>query len=161
MSEPADSKSNDAALRCPRCAVPLIETRAGENVVGGCEICGGVWLDHETLARLGRSANDAKVLASRVAIRGRARVLRPSGSVACPVCSTPLSRARVQGTDVDVDYCAAHGSWLDWGETIPFILPDADDPPRDFTVDELEAAGVTDAPKVGFFGKLARIVSRR
>ena len=151
--------NDDDALRCPRCAVPLQETRIDDNCIEGCDVCGGAWVDHDTLARLGSDVSDAKVLASRVAIRGRARVL-DSTPIACPVCSTALRRARVEGTGVDVDYCAAHGTWLDWGEIVPFVIADADDPPRAYTVDELEAAALPNKPSVGFFGRVKRLVQR-
>ena len=147
-------------LSCPRCAVALQETRGVESAVQGCDSCGGVWVDHETLGRLGQNLRDAKVLASRVAIRGRARVL-DHREIGCPVCTTTLHRARVPGTDVDVDYCAAHGTWLDWGEIVPFIVPDADDPHRDFTVEELTAAEITAGTHDGFFKKLSHAVFRK
>lgn len=156
MSEAGEPKT-DGALRCPRCAVPLQETRVDENCIEGCETCGGAWIDHDTLSRVGRDVSDARVLASRVAIRGRARVVDQK-AIACPVCSNPMRRARVHGTDVDVDYCSAHGTWLDWGEIVPFIVPDADDAPRDFTVEELEAAAVASKSRSGFFAKLAGMV---
>jgi Zn-finger nucleic acid-binding protein len=114
----------DPRLPCPRCADYLNETRVHESVLSSCRSCGGMWIDSATIGRL-RTARDHEVeaAAQRVAKREPDAFNPPdrSLSIACPVCRQSLQRTPFPGTSEPIDWCAAHGTWLDHAEILGFF----------------------------------------
>jgi Zn-finger nucleic acid-binding protein len=71
-----------------------------------------VWLDDRAFGALRHGMEDdvvgiADALSRRVVIR----VAPPAAALACPACAHELTATEVSG--VQVDFCAAHGTWLD------------------------------------------------
>lgn len=83
-----------------------------QGLARGCEACGGVWLDDRAFAALRQGMEDdvvgiADALSRRVLIS-----LQPAlPQLDCPVCAHGLMATEVSG--VKVDFCPAHGTWLD------------------------------------------------
>jgi Zn-finger nucleic acid-binding protein len=105
------------ALACPRCRCPLATASSSIVTVGQCTDCGGVWLS-AAAARTLDAALDR--VAQQAGERGEKAAVMPfrdgggSADVACPECGKICARYPVAG--VEVDHCAAHGTWYDAGE---------------------------------------------
>jgi Zn-finger nucleic acid-binding protein len=103
------------ATPCPRCALPLVEGRAGEVVLRGCGGCGGVWLDNESARH---ALNEPATGAIELAKRASGRASRHPDRVAlvrCPTCRATLGRV-AHPTGLEIDVCPAHGTWFDGDE---------------------------------------------
>ncbi len=103
------------SLVCPRCDVALFEGKAQETALFGCGKCGGVWLDNVGSQRL-VNALDQGILSmgDRAAAVTSAAKTNTAPAIACPICREALKRSSFSGVDLDV--CAAHGTWFDRGE---------------------------------------------
>lgn len=109
------------AVPCPVCPAPLTPRSLAGLAVQECATCWGLWVptaNFDTLvARAGerRRTTPTDGLGPRVPARPT-----PTARVAyrsCPVCRQMMHRknfARVSG--VIVDWCRAHGTWLDGNE---------------------------------------------
>lgn len=117
-AQPFDSESEADRAPCPRCATPLVR----EATVGlrSCDSCGGVLVDHATLAALLRELEASPSGRPRVEPRpgGGSRVaLDEVRYLPCPDCATSMNRRNFGRTSgVIVDVCAVHGTWFDAGE---------------------------------------------
>lgn len=108
--------NTQAALLCPRCRIDLHVGQAAGAVLHGCGACGGIWADMQTSHRLCEALDgDTRALVDS-AERHAAHVPDTAQAIACPVCAQALARTRIQNAGVDLDYCAAHGTWFDRGE---------------------------------------------
>jgi Zn-finger nucleic acid-binding protein len=98
---------------CPRCTTQLFRGTSQSFALHGCGGCGGVWLDNAACAAVlvGSSGARATELAELVARNARTRVLDLRTEVRCPECGVTLERVRKHGIEMDV--CAAHGTWFD------------------------------------------------
>lgn len=102
------------SLSCPRCKVPLFQGKTETTSVFGCGACGGIWLDNAASQRL-VSAIDGGIVSLGAKATRAARVSPElTASVACPVCAEALARKVFVGVELDV--CAAHGTWFDRNE---------------------------------------------
>jgi Zn-finger nucleic acid-binding protein len=102
-------------LTCVKCTSVLDKSRVGDVEVDLCPSCGGLWLDHGEIERLGRGQKpDMDRL--RAALVGASKPEPASAEVAsCPAC--PGSLTEVVLGPVRVDYCVkCHGVFLDKGE---------------------------------------------
>jgi Zn-finger nucleic acid-binding protein len=152
------------AFRCPRCAAALREAHEGDTSLHGCPTCGGVWIDRENLARLGNDDRRADALARKIVgpiAMGRLLGTAPDekAEISCPICAKPMRRQKIQFTSTSVDLCEEHGTWLDWGELSVFLRPPTEDPARELTPEELDAAGLSGRSNEegGFFSNLKRL----
>jgi Zn-finger nucleic acid-binding protein len=85
-------------------------------VLHGCGRCGGVWLATACAQRFAKSLPlDAIKLAAR-ASHGARVVPDTAPAAPCPVCTRPMNRVRAAAARVDLDTCAAHGTWYDRDE---------------------------------------------
>lgn len=108
----ADLGESDA--RCPDCEDPLTVVQIGDHRIRECSTCGGLLVDHDTLAKLTTMREqdaDAAMpgTVKKQAISGAVTRYRP-----CPECGarmTPRNFGRRSG--VIVDTCKAHGVWFD------------------------------------------------
>jgi Zn-finger nucleic acid-binding protein len=102
-------------LTCVKCESVLDKARVGEVEVDLCPSCGGLWLDHGEIERIGRGKPEdlAKL---RTALTGSANPAGISDTTThCPACPGALKEV-VLGP-VHVDYCGkCHGVFLDRGE---------------------------------------------
>ena len=119
-------------LPCPRCNARLFGATKGGFTLSACGGCGGVWLGNEAAQRLVRAGSLEAVDLAEVAARHAKVFAVPVGSGACPVCREALSRVVVPPTQVEIDVCAAHGTWFDRREltevvkiVAPHLLPRA------------------------------------
>lgn len=93
------------ARPCPRCiATPLLAGEARGVHLHACGQCGGVWLGPDEAARILRP------LFTPGGLPGRPSRLR------CPHCSQGMTEWTVGTTGVQLDSCAAHGTWFDRDE---------------------------------------------
>ena len=107
-------KNGATSLPCPRCNAPLFEGTANQLILNGCGKCGGVWLDNNASRAVIESINQALLgLTDRAA---RAAKTKPdlSKPAKCPLDGEELEHVTVKGVEIDV--CAAHGTWFDAGE---------------------------------------------
>jgi Zn-finger nucleic acid-binding protein len=102
-------------LTCVKCTSVLDKARVGDVEVDLCPSCGGLWLDHGEIERLGRGAAD-DLSGLRVALAGTADPEPLSeASNACPACAGQL--LEVELGPVHIEHCdKCHGIFLDKGE---------------------------------------------
>jgi Zn-finger nucleic acid-binding protein len=102
-------------LTCVKCTSVLDKARVGDVEVDLCPSCGGLWLDHGEIERLGRGKPD-ELSKLRTALTGSARPDAASETTnTCPACPGALNEV-VLGP-VHVEYCnKCHGIFLDKGE---------------------------------------------
>lgn len=115
-STATDGAGASGAASCPRCKAALFATTVHEVTLLGCGLCGGIFLDNDgSTAVTQRVDPEIAKLADRAATRGAGRLVDLRAErVACPVCAASMSRVRAGGIDLDV--CAAHGTWFDRDE---------------------------------------------
>jgi Zn-finger nucleic acid-binding protein len=101
---------------CPRCAGALERVELTDLVLGRCPQCAGVWLDNGFSSRLaGGQLSPSALVVSRQAPVVAAPP--PSGPLLqCPLCGVAMRRSLVLAARLEVDACAAHGTWFDRGE---------------------------------------------
>src|SRR5207237_2319874 len=102
-------------LACVKCTSVLDKARIGTVEVDLCPSCGGLWLDHGEIERLGRGkADDLGRL--RAALTGSTQPHTASEtSTSCPACPGQLKE--VDLGPVHIEYCGkCHGIFLDKGE---------------------------------------------
>ena len=102
-------------LTCVKCTSVLDKSRVGDIEVDLCPSCGGLWLDHGEIERLGRGqSGDLSKLNKE--LTGSPKPEPPSETKThCPACPGQLNEV-VLGP-VHVDYCGkCHGVFLDKGE---------------------------------------------
>ena len=102
-------------LTCVKCTSVLDKSRVGDIEVDLCPSCGGLWLDHGEIERIGRGQT-AEVEKLRQALTGSPKPDPASDTTtSCPACPGTLKEV-VLGP-VHVDYCTkCHGVFLDKGE---------------------------------------------
>jgi Zn-finger nucleic acid-binding protein len=102
-------------LTCVKCESVLDKARVGDVEVDLCPSCGGLWLDHGEIERIGRGKKD-DLDRLRTALTGSPQPAAPSETQThCPACPGQLHEV-VLGP-VHVDYCGkCHGVYLDRGE---------------------------------------------
>ncbi len=102
-------------LTCVKCTSVLDKARVGDVEVDLCPSCGGLWLDHGEIERIGRGKPDEMSTLAK-ALTGSAQPDPASETKNnCPACPGALKEV-VLGP-VHVDYCAkCHGVFLDKGE---------------------------------------------
>jgi Zn-finger nucleic acid-binding protein len=102
-------------LTCVKCTSVLDKSRVGDVEVDLCPSCGGLWLDHGEIERIGRGKQE-DLGKLRADLTGSPRPAPPSDTKTnCPACPGALKEV-VLGP-VHVDYCAkCHGVFLDRGE---------------------------------------------
>ena len=77
----------------------------------GCDGCGGVWVDDRAFAALRQGMED-EIMGVGEALAERALPsLGMRVPTRCPICAHALTPTQVSG--VRVDFCAAHGTWID------------------------------------------------
>ncbi len=97
-------------MDCPRCHSGLRDVRG----IFVCLACGGAFLPSTARDAVARALDPvSQQTAALAGIRGTADV-DTAARTPCPICRQPMPRFSVGG--VDVDNCAAHGSWYDRGE---------------------------------------------
>jgi Zn-finger nucleic acid-binding protein len=120
------------SLQCPVCRVALhpIPNRTGTAAV--CAACGGIWLDNAGSRSLitnflepviKQSARDAAALVAQQRAGGhdggyRAPAPRPAEAQPkiCAACGVALAKSLFEPARIELDVCAAHGTWFDAGE---------------------------------------------
>ena len=132
---------------CPRCQLDLVGTKVDDIIVLGCSGCRGVWLDNAgSTAVMERRRPDLEELTKKAeSATGFDAPPRITGGqlLHCPVCSRDMRRVRVAFIDVDV--CAAHGTWFDATELrhVSEVLHPASlhgaDPRKPLTQEQIEA----------------------
>jgi Zn-finger nucleic acid-binding protein len=102
-------------LTCVKCTSVLDKARVGDVEVDLCPSCGGLWLDHGEIERLGRGKTE-EMDQLRTALTGASAPDEASETTnSCPACPGQLKEV-VLGP-VHVDYCTkCHGVFLDKGE---------------------------------------------
>ncbi len=102
-------------LTCVKCTSVLDKTRVGDVEVDLCPSCGGLWLDHGEIERIGRGQK-ADMDRLRSELVGSTKPEPASSEIAsCPACPGQLKEV-VLGP-VHIEYCLkCHGVFLDKGE---------------------------------------------
>jgi Zn-finger nucleic acid-binding protein len=102
-------------LACVKCTSILDKARVGDVEVDLCPSCGGLWLDHGEIERIGRGKSE-EIERLRGALTGAVSPEPASDTTnSCPACPGQLKEV-VLGP-VHVDYCQkCHGVFLDKGE---------------------------------------------
>lgn len=102
-------------ITCVKCTSVLDKARVGDVEVDLCPSCGGLWLDHGEIERLGRGKPE-ELDRLRQALTGSTVPAGPSDTTSnCPACPGQLKEV-VLGP-IHVDYCSrCHGVYLDRGE---------------------------------------------
>jgi Zn-finger nucleic acid-binding protein len=102
-------------LTCVKCTSVLDKARIADVEVDLCPSCGGLWLDHGEVERLGRSKpEDLSKL--RQALTGSPEPDSSSDTqTSCPACPGNLKEVRLG--PINIEYCnKCHGIFLDKGE---------------------------------------------
>jgi Zn-finger nucleic acid-binding protein len=96
----------DSRRDCPRCGSALVLTPEVGAGAKTCVACRGSFIPHAAL-RADHAPIASRITSSRSAV--------PLDPLACPTCGETMRRTAVDtgGTDVRLDFCNAHGVWLD------------------------------------------------
>jgi Zn-finger nucleic acid-binding protein len=101
-------------LTCVKCTSVLDRSKVGDIEVDVCPACGGLWLDHGEIERLGR-VDQAPVDTLRKSLTGGAPAGLSDTTTSCPACPGTLREVKLG--PVRVDYCTkCKGIFLDKGE---------------------------------------------
>jgi uncharacterized protein len=102
-------------LTCVKCTSVLDKARVADVEVDLCPSCGGLWLDHGEIERIGRGKPD-EMEKLRSALTGSSKPEESSETKTnCPACPGQLKEVLLG--PVHVDYCTkCHGVYLDRGE---------------------------------------------
>ncbi len=107
-----------AEQKCPRCTVRLSEVNVGGHALKECAVCGGLWVDKETLRQICAKEEEQEAVLG-FAVSGIPGGAAPEGTqgrvyVPCPVCRKLMNRRQFAGCSrVIVDWCKEHGTWFD------------------------------------------------
>jgi len=101
---------------CPRCGGVLWGRTLPAGAGHACGYCGGVWLDHAASKRVTEVLCSDTLAHAEAGARMARHVPDTRASLACPSCGSPLARSKVGQTGVEIDTCAAHGTWFDKDE---------------------------------------------
>ena len=102
-------------LTCVKCTSVLDKARVGDVEVDLCPSCGGLWLDHGEIERIGRGKPDEMDKLRTALVGSSAPDPASDTQNSCPACPGQLKEV-VLGP-VHVDYCTkCHGVFLDKGE---------------------------------------------
>jgi Zn-finger nucleic acid-binding protein len=102
-------------LTCVKCTSVLDKARVGDVEVDLCPSCGGLWLDHGEIERIGRGKTDEMDKLRSALVGSAAPDAASDTQNSCPACPGQLKEV-VLGP-VHVDYCTkCHGVFLDKGE---------------------------------------------
>jgi Zn-finger nucleic acid-binding protein/ribosomal protein L40E len=120
LPEPLPQEQEDPPS-CPDCDEPMAVRGVGGVWVRECSKCNGLWVPGERLDRLVQRAVDA---ARERAARGAGSAPAGPRTVSrrftyrnCPVCHQQMYRKNFGNrSGVIVDWCGAHGTWLDKDE---------------------------------------------
>lgn len=110
---------DETPLECPRCREPMQALKLGGTVARECAVCGGLWLDPESLQKLSDSREERAGIVGMLAARVPSAATPPDvvRYVPCPRCERLMNRKNfAQSSGVILDVCAKHGVWLDRGE---------------------------------------------
>lgn len=107
----------EGTAKCPQCKEPL-EIADRSTVVGyPCSKCGGIWLEKETMQKVVAYLDPQSIQMSEQAAETAEIPFPPHDArPPCPMCGEAMTTFVLQGTDVEVDRCEPHGTWLDRGE---------------------------------------------
>ena len=107
----------EGTAKCPQCKEPL-EIADRSTVVGyPCHACGGVWLEKEAMQKVVAYLDPQAIQMSEQAAETAEVPLPPhEARPPCPMCGEAMTTFVLQSTDVEVDRCEPHGTWLDRGE---------------------------------------------
>jgi Zn-finger nucleic acid-binding protein len=101
---------------CPRCGRALLVLELANIGVEGCTRCGGLWLDGDSADRVLEAIHAGALTAAAAASACATDDVDTSGSCDCPRCRRPMRTVLVEGPDVEIDRCDAHGTWFDRDE---------------------------------------------
>ncbi len=109
--------NRDQIAYCPQCKEQL-EIASATTVVGyPCNHCGGIWMEAETMNKVIAYLDPESIQMSEQAAQAAEAPFPPhEASPPCPMCGTAMVSFVLPGTDVEVDRCGPHGTWLDRGE---------------------------------------------
>jgi Zn-finger nucleic acid-binding protein len=102
-------------LTCVKCTSVLDKARVADIEVDLCPSCGGLWLDHGEIERLGRG-KPADVDQLRMALTGSTTPdIASETQTSCPACPGTLKEVKLG--PINIEYCGkCHGIFLDKGE---------------------------------------------
>jgi Zn-finger nucleic acid-binding protein len=107
--------STAKTLACPQCQGQLAPFDVPEGAAAGCRSCGGAWVDDRAFAALRQGMEDDVVgVAGALEARPRNGDANERPGLRCPVCSRELIATEI--SRVRVDFCTAHGTWMDHGD---------------------------------------------
>ena len=109
-----DAATDRTTLPCPRCELPLFEGKTDRLTLHGCGQCGGVWLDNTASSNVVYTNDVTLLTLTDKAAKAKKVEIDPTPLARCPLDGDPLTRTIVRGVELDV--CAAHGTWFDAGE---------------------------------------------
>lgn len=111
---PEDPPEEISGFSCPACVTPMRVWRFNGAAVNECRVCGGLWIEHEQMDRLGKMPKLPKRLRTPLALDD-SRIQYLGGSRSCPKGCGDLVEMEVKQTPVDI--CpACKGLFLDRGE---------------------------------------------
>jgi Zn-finger nucleic acid-binding protein len=101
-------------LTCVKCTSVLDRSKIDDIEVDLCPACGGLWLDHGEIERLGRGSAPA-IDGLRQALTGGTPADLSDTTTSCPACPGTLKELALG--PIHVDYCGqCKGLFLDKGE---------------------------------------------
>jgi Zn-finger nucleic acid-binding protein len=116
--------------KCPRCNVDFLLLKVSQKTLSECPACGGLWVENDTLQEICTSKEQQQAIMgfNPEPVSGTSTPAAQSGKtyIPCPVCNNLMNRRQFAGCSrVIVDWCKAHGTWLDRNELrqiVEFIL---------------------------------------
>lgn len=108
---------DEGTARCPQCQ-EVLDIADRSTIVGyPCRNCGGIWLESATMQKVVSFLDPQSIQMSEQAAEVAAVPFPPhQARPPCPMCGEAMATFVLPGTDVEVDRCEPHGTWLDRGE---------------------------------------------
>ncbi len=96
-------------MKCPICGADLLPTTRHKLEVNYCQVCKGLWLEHDELEEL-----EDEVFDFGDRWKGTLVFNSTATTHKCPECSALLRRFRYRFYDLEMEFCPnQHGYWLD------------------------------------------------
>lgn len=146
-------------VKCPRCRAELAPLVRHKLNVGYCQVCKGMWLEHDELEQL-----EDEVFDFGDRWKGTLVFNCSPTTDECPQCAASLQRFRYRFYDLEMEFCPnQHGYWLEEDEdtrVLELMKREEADLERKLLAEDKWAAALRHMRSRSFFSRLRDLLQR-